>query len=64
MFVQGYLIMEPGMDRPCFSHSPPTTYQKKAGAKVYSFLLDVPDFAQVDGHLSATIITPHTSVPE
>ena len=53
MKVQGYLIMEPGADRPYFSHTEPTDYQKKPGAKVYSFALDVPGFEKLDGHITA-----------
>lgn len=53
MIVQGYLILEPGADRPYFSHNPPTEYQKKPGAKVYAFSLSVPDFEKVDGHIAA-----------
>ena len=51
MLVDGYLILEPGADRPYFSHTPPTEYQKKPGAKIYSFSLFVPDFIEVDGHV-------------
>lgn len=52
MIVNGYLILEPGMDRPCFAHDA-THYKKKPGAKVFSFALDVPDFEVVDGRLAA-----------
>jgi len=60
MKVQGYLIMHPGGDRSYFQHSPPTDYQKKQGAKVYSFVLDVPDFIEIDGHIeaAATSVSP------
>lgn len=53
MIVRGYVVLEPGMDRPCFWHSIPSTYVPKPGAKVYSFDLDVPDFDKVDGRLTA-----------
>lgn len=53
MIVTGYLILEPGADRPYFSHSAPTDYQKKPGAKVYSFQLDVPNFIEVDGRIAS-----------
>jgi hypothetical protein len=49
MKVCGYLIMEPGADRPYFSHNPPTAYWPKEGSKVFSFELDVPGFEKVDG---------------
>ncbi len=58
MKVQAFLIMEPGADRPYFSHTEPTDYQKKLGARVYSFTLDVPSFEKVDGRIEATA-TPH-----
>jgi hypothetical protein len=53
MIVRGYLVLEPGMDRPCFWHNIPESYVPKPGAKVYSFDLDVPDFDKVDGRLAA-----------
>lgn len=56
MIVNGYLIFEPGMDRPCFAHDP-SHYKKKPGAKVFSFAVVVPDFELVDGHLAA-VATP------
>jgi hypothetical protein len=56
--------MEPGADRPYFSHNPPTEYQKKLFAKVYSFTLNVPDFFLVDGHIEAQastfVVVPQT----
>lgn len=57
MKVQGFLIMEPGMDRPLFCHNPPVDYEKKPGAKIYRFELDVPEFFKVDGCLQA-VATP------
>jgi hypothetical protein len=49
--------MEPGADRPYFSHTPPTNYQRQPGAKVYYFVLEVPDeFVQVDGKIVATTV--------
>jgi hypothetical protein len=54
MIVNGYLILEPGADRPYFSHTPPTAYQRKPGAKVYVFSLNVPDFMEVDGVIQST----------
>ena len=56
MKVQGYLIIEPGADRPYFCHNPPTDYQKKPGAKVYSFVLHVPDAVVVDDRCTAVAI--------
>jgi hypothetical protein len=54
MKVQGYLILEPGADRPYFAHNPPSEYQRKPGAKVYDFVLDIPDFCEIDGRITAT----------
>jgi hypothetical protein len=52
MIVRGYLVLEPGMDRPCFCHDP-TPYKKRPGAKVFSFDLSVPEFDLIDGRLTA-----------
>lgn len=62
MHVDGYLILEPGADRPYFSHTPPTEYQKKPGAQIYAFTLVVPDFVKVDGRIEA-VATPIPSTP-
>lgn len=55
MKYTGYLLMEPGMDRPCFSHRPPTLEQARAyrteGIEVYQFELDIPTHELVDGKL-------------
>lgn len=48
-----YLILQPGADRPYFSHNPPTAYQKTEGAKVFELELDIPGFATVDGRIQA-----------
>lgn len=56
MKVNGFLIMEPGMDRPLFQHTAPTQYQRKPGSKLFEFALDVPGFDIVDGRLVATAI--------
>lgn len=53
MTVKGYLILEPGADRPYFSHSFPTEYQKKSGAEIYVFELSVPRFHAIDGRIAA-----------
>ena len=53
MIVAGYCILEPGADRPYFSHNPPTEYVRKKGAKVLIFQFDVPDFDFVDGRVAA-----------
>jgi hypothetical protein len=53
MIVRGYVVFEPGMDRPCFSSTFPEHYKKKPGAKVFSFDLSVPEFDFVDGRLAA-----------
>jgi hypothetical protein len=53
MVIAGYLILEPGADRPYFSHTFPGVYLKKPGAKVYSFELYVSEFELVDGHITA-----------
>jgi hypothetical protein len=56
MKVPGWLIMEPGADRPYFCHNPPTDYQRRPGAKVYHFVLEVPDeFVWMDGLISAEV---------
>ena len=44
MKYQLYVIMQPGADRPYISHTPPTEFQKKPGAKVFDFMLDIPGF--------------------
>lgn len=54
MIVTGYLIMEPGADRPYFCHKPPVSYEKKEGAKVFIFSVLVPDFVTVDGRIAPT----------
>jgi hypothetical protein len=56
MKVCGYLIMEPGADRPYFCHNPPTEYQRKPGAKVYAFSLDIPDFIELDGRIATNAV--------
>jgi hypothetical protein len=53
MKVTGWLIMQPGGDRPYFCTRPPTDYEKKNGAKIFEFTLDVPGFTQVDGLIQA-----------
>jgi hypothetical protein len=53
MLVQIYIILEPGADRPYFSHTPPTNYQKKNGAKTYLVEANIPEWAHVDGHIMA-----------
>jgi hypothetical protein len=58
MKVTGYVVLEPGFDRPCISESPPLTYQKKPGSKVYQFELDLPDWNIVDGKLEVKELKP------
>lgn len=57
-----YVICEPGMDRPCFSHVPPSEEQKKRitekGSKVFSFELPIPGVELVDGALEVHNVTP------
>jgi hypothetical protein len=53
MLLPIYIILVPGADRPYFSHHPPTEYQKKEGAKVYLAEVNIPEFAQVDGRVTA-----------
>lgn len=48
MKVTIYVVMEPGFDRPCVSITPPHTYQKKPGSKIYTATLDLPDWCEVD----------------
>lgn len=59
MKYTAYVFCEPGMDRPCFSHTPPSEDQKKrfaqVGTKVYSVELDLPGFVEVDGKLQPTL---------
>jgi len=56
-----YVITQPGADRPYFSHTPPEETQKKPGAKVFEFLLDLPGFeADVQmGTIQPTTIDTH-----
>jgi hypothetical protein len=62
MMYRAYLFCEPGMDRPCFSHTPPTEDQKKRfaekGTAVFSFDLDIPGFTVVDGVLQRPFLVP------
>jgi hypothetical protein len=53
VIVPIYIIFEPGADRPYFSHDPPTNYQKKEGAKIYVVEANIPEFAHVDGRITA-----------
>jgi hypothetical protein len=53
MILQVYVIMEPGADRPYFSHTPPTEYQRKDGAKIYLFEGNIPEWFIVDGRITA-----------
>lgn len=53
MVVQVYIILEHGADRPYFSHTPPTDYQRKPDSKVYHAEINIPEFAQVDGQVKA-----------
>lgn len=59
MKYTAYVFCEPGMDRPCFSHSPPSDDQKKrfeqVGTKVFALELDLPGFERVDGVLKPTL---------
>lgn len=48
-----YAIVEPGADRIYYSHTPPTEYQKKPGAKVYEVNLYFPDLVASDGLITA-----------
>ncbi len=56
MMILGYCIVDPKGDRPYFSHSPPTDYQKAGGAKVYSFSFEVPDPVPLDDHFPARAV--------
>jgi hypothetical protein len=53
MIVSIYVIMEPGGDRPYFSHTAPTEYQKRDGVKVYLVEANIPEFTQIDGRITA-----------
>lgn len=57
MIVPIYIIMEPGADRPYFSHDPPTEYMlgahKKEGVKVYVVEANIPEWAHIDGRITA-----------
>lgn len=59
MRYTAYLLCEPGMDRPCFSHTPPSDAQRarlaEKGGRVYELDLIVPGFEQVDGILQPTL---------
>lgn len=61
MKYTAYAICEPGMDRPCFSHNPPSAEQKKRiaekGSRVFAFELELPGVVFVDGALTATNVT-------
>jgi hypothetical protein len=52
MIIPVYIIMEPGADRPYFSHDPPAAYQKKEGAKIYVVEANIPEFAFIDGRIT------------
>ena len=56
MYVDGYLILEPGADRPYFCHHYPSEYvaTRKPGSMVFSFRLDVPGFEKVEGIIQLT----------
>lgn len=62
MKYTAYVFCEPGMDRPCFSHTPPSEEQRKRfaenGTKVYSFELHISGVELVDGELQVFHITP------
>jgi hypothetical protein len=55
MIVRGYLILEPGADRPYFWHHYPKDYKKKPGSRVYSFDLVVPEYNLVDERIVESI---------
>jgi len=61
MIVRVYLVLEPGMDRPCLSHSYPHEYKKKPGAKIYSLDISIHDFDKVDGKLIAIAQEEHNA---
>jgi hypothetical protein len=62
MRYTAYVLCEPGMDRPCFSHTPPSEEQKKRiaekGTKVFLFELLIPGVEFVDGELEVFNVTP------
>lgn len=57
-----FVLLEPGMDRPCLQHTPPSEAQRArleaTGGKAFAFDLDIPGFELVDGRLQATNVTP------
>ncbi len=57
-----YVLIEPGMDRPCLQQTPPSAAQRarltEKGGRAFSFDLDIPGFDLVDGQLKATNVTP------
>lgn len=61
MKYTAYVLIEPGMDRPCFSHTPPSAEQKKRlrskGGRSYSFDLDIPGFELIEQQLVVTSLT-------
>lgn len=58
-----YVFCEPGMDRPCFSHTPPSDAQMKRfealGTKVFKGEVDLPGFERVDGVLQPVQAEPY-----
>jgi hypothetical protein len=57
MYIDGYVIVEPGGDRPYFCLAYPASYLAtgaKPGAKVFSFRLDVPGFEKIQGVIQLT----------
>jgi len=59
MKYTAFLICEPGMDRPCFSHQEPSPEQRARNARVGGYIfeldLDIPNFEMVDGVLKPTL---------
>jgi len=57
-----YALLEPGMDRPCVQHSPPSQPQRarlnELGGRAFSFELEIPGFELVDGKVHASNVTP------
>ena len=50
MKIPGYVIIEPGADRPYFCHEFPERYERKPGSRVFFFELEVPEpVREVDG---------------
>lgn len=58
MKYRAFALIEPGMDRPCLQHSPPSEAQRgrllQTGGRAFIFDLDIPGVEFVDGVLQVS----------